>query len=199
MDIVSMFKPVTKWASSIRNEHNVAKIVLRASKGGARRSTAQSPCAPVAPGQAVPRPMPDQQTIDAALSLIADAECPILLIGNGCAREHVTEHLTRFIDQTGIYAAMTFMAQGAISDRHPRSLYTAGLGMRDHINAVFDEADLVIAVGYGMVEWHPSRWNPGGDKRILHIDFSTAEVDGDNRRAVECVGDIREGRCELDE
>jgi acetolactate synthase-1/2/3 large subunit len=94
---------------------------------------------------------------------------------------------------------MTFMAKGAVSDRHPRSLYTAGLGMRDHINAVFDEADLVIAVGYGMVEWHPSRWNPGGDKRILHIDFTTAEVDGDYRPAVECVGDIGECLSELNE
>jgi acetolactate synthase-1/2/3 large subunit len=212
MDIVSMFKPVTKWAASIRNEHNVAEIVRKAFKVAATErpgatlielpediAKKEVDDEPIAPGQAVRRPMPDQLTIDAALSLIADAECPILLVGNGCAREHVTEHLTRFIDQTGIYAAMTFMAKGAVSDRHPRSLYTAGLGMRDHINAVFDEADLVIAVGYGMVEWHPSRWNPGGDKRILHIDFSTAEVDGDYRPAVECVGDIGECLCELNE
>src|SRR5260370_142190 len=87
----------------------------------------------IAPGQAVRRPMPDQQTIDAALSLIADAECPVLLIGNGCAREHVSKHLTRFIDQTDIYAAMTFMAKGAVSDRHPRSLYPSALGIRDRL------------------------------------------------------------------
>src|SRR6266550_1588984 len=203
MDIVSMFKPVTKWASSIRNEHNVAEIVRKAFKVAATErpgatlielpediAKKEVDDEPIAPGAAVRRPAPDQQTIAEALSLIADAECPVLLIGNGCAREHVTRHLDRFIDQTGIYAAMTFMGKGAVSDRHPRSLYTAGLGMRDHINRVFDEADLVIAVGYGMVEWHPSRWNPGADKRILHIDFSTAEIDGNYRPAVECISDI---------
>ena len=212
MDIVSMFKPVTKWASSIRNEHNVAEIVRKAFKVAATErpgatlielpediAKKEVDDEPIAPGEAVRRPMPDQQTIAEALSLIADAECPVLLIGNGCAREHVTRHLDRFIDQTGIYAAMTFMGKGAVSDRHPRSLYTAGLGMRDHINRVFDEADLVIAVGYGMVEWHPSRWNPGADKRILHIDFSTAEVDGNYRPAVECVGDIGECLWELNQ
>src|SRR5207302_9188138 len=101
MDIVSMFKPVTKWASSIRNEHNVAEIVRKAFKVAATEKPGATLIElpediakkevddePIAPGQAVRRPMPDQQTIAEALSLIADAECPILLIGNGCAREH---------------------------------------------------------------------------------------------------------------
>jgi len=212
MDIVSMFRPVTKWAWSIRNEHNVAEVVRKAFKVAATErpgatlielpediAKKEVDDEPIAPGQAVRRPMPDNETIEAALSLIAGAQRPVLLIGNGCAREHVTEHINRFVDQTGIYAAMTFMAKGVVSDRHPQSLYTAGLGMRDHISSIFDDADLVIAVGYGMVEWHPSRWNPGGDKQILHIDFNTAEVDGHYRPAVECVGDIGECLWELNE
>ena len=100
MDIVSMFKPVTKWASSIRNEHNVAEIVRKAFKVAATErpgatlielpediAKKEVDDEPIAPGEAVRRPMPDQQTITEALSLIADAECPVLLIGNGCARQ----------------------------------------------------------------------------------------------------------------
>ncbi|HEX2062894.1 MAG TPA: acetolactate synthase large subunit [Acidimicrobiales bacterium] len=203
MDVVSMFRPVTRWASSIHQPANIPEVVRKAFKIAA----AEKPGAtlvelpediakediddePIVSNVKVRRPMPDQKSIDAALSLLARAKQPVLLVGNGCARTRVTKQLNRFVDETGIYAAMTFMGKGVISDRHPQSLYAAGLGIRDHVAKVFDQADLVISVGYDMVEWHPSRWNPEGEKTILHIDFEPAEVDGAYRPAVECVGDI---------
>jgi acetolactate synthase-1/2/3 large subunit len=113
-----------------------------------------------------------------------------VLAGNGCVRTRVSRQLNRFIDQTGIYAAMTFMGKGAISDRHPQSLYAAGLGARDHVQGAFEQADLVIAIGYDLVEWHPSRWNTGTAKKVLHLDFEPAEVDTAYRPDVEVVGDL---------
>ena len=43
-----------------------------------------------------------------------------------------------------------------------------------------DAADLVVTLGYDMVEYHPHLWNPRGDKRILHIDFEPAEPELDD-------------------
>ena len=203
MDVVGMFEPVTKWAQTILDSRNIAEVVRKAFK----LAVAEKPGAtlvelpedvaredvddePIVPGMKVRRPVADDKSIAAALELIASAERPVLLVGNGCARTRVTKQLNRLVDETGIYAAMTFMAKGVISDRHPRSLYAAGLGIKDHVMSVFEHADLVISVGYDMVEWHPSRWNPDGKQRILHIDFTPAEVDGAYRPAVECVGDI---------
>jgi len=203
MDVVGMFEPVTKWASMILQPENIPEVVRKAFK----LAVAEKPGAtlvelpediakmeiddkPIVPGMKVRRPVPDDKSIDAALDLIAQARKPVLLVGNGCARKRVTKQLNRFVDETGIYATMTFMAKGVVSDRHPQSLYAAGLGIKDHVMAVFEQADLVISVGYDMVEWHPSRWNPDGDKTILHIDFTPAEVDGAYRPEVECVGDI---------
>jgi acetolactate synthase-1/2/3 large subunit len=94
---------------------------------------------------------------------------------------------------------MTFMGKGAISDRHPQSLYAAGLGSRDHVSLAFEQADLVIAIGYDMVEWHPSRWNRGVEKKILHLDFQPAEVDTRYRPDVEVVGDLAGALWEINE
>lgn len=206
MDVVSMFKPLTKWAHSVWDPANIAEVVRKAFK----RAVAEKPGAtlielpediakqqiddePIVPGLKVRRPIPDEKSIDAALDLIARADRPVVLAGNGCTRTRVTKQLNRFVDETGIYAAMTFMGKGAISDRHSRSLYAAGLGLRDHVMDAFEAADLVITVGYDLVEWHPQRWNPTHDKRILHVDFQAAEVDGAYRPTVECVGDV--GAC----
>jgi acetolactate synthase-1/2/3 large subunit len=203
MDVVALFDPVTKWASSVRDERTIPEVVRKAFK----LASAEKPGAthielpediakhevhesPITPPEAVRRPVPDQKSIDAALDLIARAERPVLLIGHGCVRTRVSQQLSRFVDSTGIYAASTFMAKGALSDRNPRSLYAAGLGSRDYVTEVFESADLVIAIGYDMVEWHPSRWNVGRPKRLLHIDFDPAEVDAAYGPTVEVVGDI---------
>ena len=73
--------------------------------------------------------------------------------------------------------AATFMGKGAIDDRSHLSLMAVGLQARDHVLSGFDRADLVVCVGYDLVEYAPSRWNPDGRKRIVHIDTQPAEVD----------------------
>ena len=82
------------------------------------------------------------------------------------------------------------MGKGAIDDRSHLSLMAVGLQARDHVLAGFDRADLVICVGYDLVEYGPARWNPDGKKRILHIDTQPAEIDTAYRPEVELVGAI---------
>ncbi|MEX0658234.1 MAG: acetolactate synthase large subunit [Egibacteraceae bacterium] len=203
MDVVGMFAPVTKWGATVWTGGNIPEIVRKAFKLAA----AENPGAtlielpedvakvevddePIVPGLKIRRPTPDEKTVTAALELIARARSPMLLLGGGCVRTRVSKQLHRFVDATGMYATTTFHAKGALSDRHPQSLFAAGLGARDHVIRCFEEADLVIAVGYDMVEWHPDRWNVGADKALLHVDFTPAEVDGAYRPDVEAVGDI---------
>ncbi len=212
MNVVEMFQPMTKWAASIYDERNIPEVVrkafkvARAEKPGAVHVELPEDIAknevdecPIVPGLKVRRPIADDKSILGALDLIAGARTPVLLAGNGCVRTRVSKQLLRFIEATGIHAAMTFMGKGAISDRHPQSLYAAGLGARDHVSRAFEEADLVIAVGYDLVEWHPSRWNAGIDKKILHLDFQPAEVDTSYRPDVEVVGDLAGALWEINE
>ena len=74
----------------------------------------------------------------------------------------------------------------------PLALLTAGLQARDYISCGFEKADLIIAVGYDLVEYAPKFWNPERKKHVIHIDFTPAEVDGYYQPAVEVVADVRE-------
>ena len=70
------------------------------------------------------------------------------------------------------------------------SLGTIGLKARDIPWFAFEKADVVICVGYDMVEYHPDMWNPDGNKTIVHIDVQPAEVDEHYVVAVGALGDL---------
>ncbi len=84
------------------------------------------------------------------------------------------------------------MAKGVVPFSHPLWLGAVGLQARDYVSCGFDRADVVISVGYDMVEYHPNRWNPNRTKRIVHIDSAPAEVDEYYVPDVEVVGRIGE-------
>src|SRR5918911_1038864 len=83
-----------------------------------------------------------------------------------------------------------FKDKGVVEAYDPHALGTVGLHARDYAMAGFEDADLVIAVGYDLVEHAPSHWNPRRDKKIVVVDSQPAEIDAYFQPAVELVGDI---------
>jgi acetolactate synthase-1/2/3 large subunit len=84
----------------------------------------------------------------------------------------------------------TFMGKGAVARQAPYCLFTVGLQAKDLIACAIDAADLVICLGYDLVEYHPQLWNKERDKRIIHVDFQPAEIDQHYHPEVEIVGDL---------
>ena len=66
------------------------------------------------------------------------------------------------------------MGKGSVSSDDEHSLFTIGLGSGDYNNLAIDESDLVIAIGYDLVEYSPSAWNriEKGQKNVIHIDYT---------------------------
>jgi len=64
--------------------------------------------------------------------------------------------------------------------------------VKDYANFGFDRADVVVAVGYDIVEYAPARWNPARDKRIVHVHRTVAEVDENYQLEVGLQGSIGE-------
>jgi acetolactate synthase-1/2/3 large subunit len=122
--------------------------------------------------------------------VICGADAAIVLAGNGVTRVGAAPALREFCRTTGIPAAETFMGKGAIDADDPNALGTVGLQSRDYALAGFDEADVVIAVGYDLVEHAPEHWNPGADKRIVAIDTTSVEVDANFIPDADLVGDM---------
>ena len=125
-----------------------------------------------------------------ATEIIMAAENPIILAGNGAIRTHASRALRAFVHTSGIPVAETFMAKGLLDYEDPHALGTVGLQARDYAMAGFEDADVVIAVGYDLVEHAPEHWNPNADKQIVMIDTVAAEIDEFFIPAVELIGDI---------
>jgi len=202
MDAVAMFKPMTKWRWSIRNADSIPEIVRRAfkialeEKAGAVHlelpqdiAKMESDIKPIKTQQ-VFRSRPNKELIEKAANLILESKTPILLVGNGCIRGGPSLYVRKFVEKTGICSMNTFMAKGVISDKSDRHLHTIGIREADHASIAMREADLVIAIGYDLVEYSPKHWNGSLDKKIIHIDFTPAESDTYYPPTIEIAADI---------
>ncbi|MFM7576943.1 MAG: acetolactate synthase large subunit, partial [Microcystaceae cyanobacterium] len=125
------------------------------------------------------------------------AKNPLILAGNGTIRAQASEALTEFATTLNIPVANTFMGKGTIPYTHPLALWTVGLQQRDVITCAFEQSDLVIAVGYDLVEYSPKKWNPDGTCRIIHIGMTPAEIDSSYLPEVEVVGDIADSLMDI--
>jgi len=202
MDVVAMFRPVTKWATTILNADTIPEIIRKAvriartEKPGAVHmelpedvAKADTSSKPIVPKR-FRRSVPDDKIVDQAFHLLKQAKRPIILAGNGCIRKRASEQLRRFCESTGIGVVNTFMAKGAVDMDLDYCLYTIGLSSKDHASLAIDDADLILTLGFDMVEYHPRLWNAGGNKTIIHADFLAAEIDQDYIPEVELIGDL---------
>ncbi|MBK3589220.1 acetolactate synthase large subunit, partial [Streptomyces sp. MBT57] len=204
VDLVSMFTPVTKWSAEVPATQAIPEMVRRAFK------TAESE-RPGAVYLAVPedvdeatdgsdlRPLrrnvvqpeaPSPKQIKRAGELLREARRPVILAGHGAARGGAAESLAAFATALDVSTATTFHGKGVLPDDHPCATGTFGFMRRDYTNFGFEEADVVIAVGYELQEFDPSRINPDGDKKIVHIHRVPAEVDDSYSVDVGIIGDI---------
>jgi acetolactate synthase-1/2/3 large subunit len=84
----------------------------------------------------------------------------MILAGNGVIRQGAADALVTFAEVLRIPVANTFMAKGVMPFTNELSLGTIGMKARDLPWFAFEKADVVICVGYDMVEYHPDMWNP---------------------------------------
>ena len=210
VDVLGMFRPVVKWGARIELPDGAPEVIrtafriARLERPGATHVEIPED---VAEQEAHGAPMPVRRTryaaarddaIQAAVDAINGASRPIVLVGNGVVRRDAAGHgtvaaLRAFVAQTGIPTTSTFMAKGAIDDRDPMALPAVGLqrpGADLSALPALADADLVVCVGYDLVEWAPTIWNPRGDKRVVHVDSRPAEIDASYVIATEVVGEI---------
>lgn len=204
LDLVNLFEPISKYAMEIREPEVVPEIVRKAFKdaqaekpGGAFISFPENVAASAVSEDKRPlkvqgpaSPHPPRSKIEQAAEFISNAQFPLIMAGNGVIRGRASENLVRFSERLNIPVATTFMAKGVLPSSHDNSLGTVGLQAHDYVACAFDRADVIICVGFDMVEYHPNLWHKTKDKKIIHIDQHYAEVDENYILEVGVIGDI---------
>lgn len=204
IDITRIMQPVTKWNARLTDPAIIAEVVRKAFKlaegekpGPTHIEMPEDVMATEVTESSKPltkshreEPTPNAREILRAADIIGTAVNPVILAGNGVLRTRSAEALRQLVHSSGIPAATTFMGKGAIDGADPKALGTVGLQAGDYSLAGFDRADVVIAVGYDLVEHSPKYWNPARDKRIVYIDTLPAEIDEFFMPETELVGDI---------
>jgi len=203
IDVISLLKPVTKWNARLSNPRIIPEVVRKAFKV----AQAQKP-GPThielpedvmeAPVDAEPlpahgerrHPEPGAAEMLRAAAVIRAAIKPVVLAGNGVARVGAAPALREFARATGIGVAETFMGKGLLDYEDSHALGTVGLQSRDYTLAGFEDADVVITVGYDLVEHAPKHWNPNKKAKIVCIDTVAPEVDEYFMTEVDLIGDL---------
>jgi acetolactate synthase-1/2/3 large subunit len=202
IDLVELFRPITKWNARVTSPEIVPEVVRKAFKiaesekpGATHLELPEDVMAARVDSEPLPRrrpvkPEPGARELFKAADAIRNAINPVALAGNGVVRAGGAPALREFCRATGIAVAETFMGKGLLDYTDPKALGTVGLQSSDYALAGFDDADVVIAVGYDLVEHSPEHWNPRRDKKIIVIDSEPAEIDEFFTPEVELIGDI---------
>ncbi|MGH8002500.1 MAG: acetolactate synthase large subunit [Brasilonema sp.] len=209
LDLVAMFAPVTKWNKQIVRPSITPELVRKAFKraqsekpGAVHIDLPENIAAMPAEGNPlrkdnIEKTFASFASIRAAAAAISQAVNPIILVGNGAIRDQASDAVTQFANQMNIPVANTFMGKGVIPYTHSLALWSVGLQQRDFITCGFDSTDLVIAIGYDLIEFSPKKWNPDGRIPIIHVGVTPAEIDSSYIPNVEVVGNISDSLFEI--
>jgi len=203
IDVMALMKPVTKWNARLNSSHIIPEVVRKAFKvaqaqkpGPTHIELPEDVMAEAVDAEPLPArtgassPEPAAPDLLEAVGIIRSAINPVVLAGNGVARVGAAPALREFARATGIGVAETFMGKGLLDYEDPCALGTVGLQSRDYALAGFEDADVVITVGYDLVEHAPKNWNPSRDKKIVCVDTVSAEVDEYFMTEVDLIGDL---------
>jgi oxalyl-CoA decarboxylase len=132
-----------------------------------------------------PARLPSPESVNRALTLLAGAERPLVILGKGAAYAQADEAIRAFLEETGIPYLPMSMAKGLLPDDHALSAAAAR-------SFVLGQADVVMLIG-ARLNWllghgRAPQWSP--EARLIQIDIEPAEFDSNRAIAAPVAGDI---------
>ncbi|QAT49246.1 acetolactate synthase large subunit [Caproiciproducens sp. NJN-50] len=204
LDLCKMFEPITKRSKQIVRPDTVSEITriafkyAESEKPGACHIDLPVNISKMPVGldeeplerKIPPKEYAESSLIESAADEISAAKFPVILAGSSAVRSNAAEALTVFAEKLKIPVVHTMMAKGIIPFDSRYSLWTIGIPETDYENKVLEKSDLVIAVGYDIVEYAPSKWNSDRCRKIIHIDPRPAHINKLFQPMIEVIGDI---------
>ncbi len=203
VNTLKLFSGITKYNQPVTDPSTIPEIIRKAfhlttqgtpgavhiqlPENIAKEETAETPLQPV-----ITYPVePEDNIYDKISKAIDNAKNPIVLAGNGVLREHAAKELREFIDSTNLPMVNTFMAKGILPFDHPRNLFTVGGKPYPEGLRPLHSSDLVIAIGFDLVEYDPINWNSDRKRSIINIHNVSLETDEHFPVEIDVVGNLR--------
>ncbi|MCD8308836.1 MAG: acetolactate synthase large subunit, partial [Clostridia bacterium] len=206
LNLTELFEPITKRAKMVIRPDSVSEIVRIAFKyaqsekpGACLIDLPANIAAMEVTNPSATQPLNhstksleecDIEIIRSAADYINKAKKPVILAGHSAVRNGASSALAAFAKKLHIPVINTMMAKGIVPYTEGYSMWTIGIPQRDYQNKIIEKSDLVIAVGYDIVEFAPSKWNKAGDKKIINIDARPAHINMLFQPETEVIGDI---------
>ncbi|MFL5607320.1 MAG: biosynthetic-type acetolactate synthase large subunit, partial [Gemmatimonadaceae bacterium] len=134
----------------------------------------------------------DSTAVAAAARLLAGAERPLILAGNGVIQSGAHAELLALAERTGIPVITTLHGLGAFPQEHPLSLGMPGMHGWVHVNRAIQRCDVLLNVGSRFddrVTGKASTFAPNAS--VIHVDVDPSEIGKLVPVAVRIVGDAR--------
>ena len=206
LDLVNMFTPITKRSKQVVRPDTVNEIVRIVFKYAEMEKPGAChidlPCNIAAmdvAGEVAQAPLKHHRenmvyacddVLKSVAAMISEAKRPVILAGHSAVRNGASDALTKFASTAKIPVVSTMMAKGVIPCDNTYSMWCIGIPQKDFQNYILEKSDLVIAIGYDVVEYAPAKWNPSGDKRIIHIDETPNHINKFYQPIEEVIGNI---------
>ncbi len=201
LDVVRMMEPLTKFTKQIVNAgtipaltRDIFRIAINGKSGPVHIELPEDIAAeeihskPVAV-HTVHYPIADPKAVCQAAELIKGAKFPLVLFGAAANREQICPVALELINASGLYFFTTQMGKGVVDEHSSHCLGTAALSDHDYLHCAIDRADLIINVGYDVVEKPPFFMN-SGHMKVIHVHFAPADIDEVYFPQYEVLGDI---------
>ncbi|MDY6974848.1 MAG: acetolactate synthase large subunit [Pseudomonadota bacterium] len=201
IDIVDMMRPITKFTNQVVSGDRIPSTVREAFRLASEERpgavhielpediAAEQTSAQILTPSSTRRPIAEYKAIASAITIIEEAQSPLLLIGAGANRKLTAKMLREFVDKTCIPFVTTQMGKGVLNESDPRFAGNTALSDGDFVHRAIERADLIINVGHDVVE-KPPFFMHHNDKKVIHVNFDSAAVDPVYFPQLEVVGDI---------
>ena len=203
-DQTAMFVPVTKAARAVTEAEEIAGAVL---ESGARALTA--PTGPVylgVPTDLLSREVSDREgapvipaahtetpvspaTLEQACELLAGAARPVIWAGGGALRAGAGELVGELAVKLAAPVLTTFMGRGLLAPEHPCAV--PGPAHAPQVGALWDEADLVLAVGSDFDGTNTQNWLMPAPPTLIAINIDEADASKSYPVDLALIGDAR--------
>lgn len=203
IDVVSMMKPITKYATTIVSWNRIPYILNNAFNSAvSERPWAVAIELPediaaedvenpdlIASLNKIRRPIIDEKSVSILKEELEKSKSPVILIWAWANRKRISKYLTKFIVENNIPFFNSQMWKWVVDESLPQYLWTAALTSWDYIHEAIKESDLILSVWYDPIE-KPTHLIWTGWTKNIHINFYESNIDAVYSPYLEIIWDI---------